>query len=30
MDYEFAHGFYGETLLNLTEALEVWYGNYYG
>ncbi len=30
MEYEFAHGFYGEALLNLTEALEVWYGNYYG
>ena len=30
MEYEFAHGFYGEALLSLTEALEVWYGNYYG
>lgn len=30
MEYEFAHGFYGDAALELTKALELWYGNYYG
>ena len=29
MEDWFAIGEYGEALLDLTEALEVWYGDYY-
>ena len=29
LEYWFARGFYGEAVMNLTEALEVWYGNYF-
>lgn len=30
MEDYFARGMYGDALLDLTEALEVWYGDYYG
>ena len=29
MEYDFARGMYGDALLDLTEALEIWYGNYF-
>lgn len=30
MEYNFARGFYGDAVLQLTEMLEAWYGSYYG
>ena len=30
LEYWFARGFYGDAVTSLTDALEVWYGNYFG
>lgn len=30
MEYNFARGFYGDAVLQLTEMLEAWYGSHYG
>ena len=30
LEYDFARGMYGDAVLSLTEALEAWYGSYFG